>query len=458
MTTVSWIDSAIFYHIYPLGLLGAPKHNDLVSPPADRLQRLTPWIDHVRHLGGSALYLGPVFESGSHGYDTVRYTEVDRRLGTNDDLRTLTAYAHERGVRVILDGVFHHVGRDFPSFQDLLERGEDSPFRDWFAGVDFSQASPYGDPFAYDSWNGHCSLVKLNLTNEEVRAHLFDAVRRWFAEFAVDGLRLDAADAIDHGFLRELAAVCRAANPDCWLLGEVIHGDYTLWANSETLDSVTNYEGFKGLYSSFNDHNLHEIAYSLNRQFGDGGIYRDLRLYSFADNHDVDRVASLLTDPAHLSPLYTLLFTMPGVPSIYYASEWGMEGKKLDGNDEPLRPALAWPVDRSAMPYPELEETIRELARIRENSPALRHGTYAQLAVAPEQFAFLRQTAETAAVVVVNAAHDVVPITIPVPGMAGAVLVDALDPAFRVPVTEETIEVTDIPPAGGRILIATYSA
>lgn len=221
------------------------------------------------------------------------------------------------------------------------------------------------------------------------------------------------------------------------------------------LDSVTNYEGFKGLYSSFNDHNLHEIAYSLNRQFGEGGIYRDLRLYSFADNHDVDRVASLLADPAHLNPLYTLLFTMPGAPSIYYGSEWGIEGKKLDGDDRPLRPALSWPVDRSAMPHPKLEGTIRDLAGIRRESPALRHGAYVQLAIASEQFAFLRQTAGSAAVVVVNASHDAVPITIPVTGMAGAELVDVLDPEFRVSVTRGEIDLSGVPATGGRILITT---
>ena len=448
----TWIDSAIFYHIYPLGLLDAPERNDFASPPADRLQVLKPWIDHVRDLGGTAVYLGPVFESSTHGYDTASYVEVDRRLGTNQDLREVVAYAHERGIRVILDGVFHHVGRDFSQFRDLQERGEDSPFRDWFAGVDFSQSSPLGDRFAYDSWSGHFSLVKLNLDNAEVRQHLFGAVRGWFTDLAIDGLRLDAADAVDKAFLADLASVCRDVNPDCWLLGEVIHGDYTQWANPGMLDSVTNYECFKGLHSSFNDRNLHEIAYSLRRQFGEGGIYRALRLYAFVDNHDVDRVASLLDDPAHLYPVYALLFTMPGVPSVYYGSEWGMHGEKHDGNDAPLRPALSWPVDRSSMPHPELEGAIRDLARIRRGTPALRHGSYEQCAIASEQFAFLRQAEGSAAVVVVNAAPDPVPMRIPVSGMEGAELTDALDPGFHVTVSGEAIDLPDLPANGARIL------
>ncbi len=451
----TWIDTAIFYHIYPLGLLGAPERNDLDAPRADRLRGLMPWVDHASDLGATALYLGPLFESSTHGYDTVCYTEVDRRLGSNDDLRDVIAHAHERGMRVVLDGVFNHVGRDFATFRDLQERGEASPYRDWFAGVDFSQSSPLGDPFAYESWNGHFGLVKLNLANTEVREHLFDAVRGWFRDFGIDGIRLDAADAIDHDFLRALAAVCRDANPDCWLLGEVIHGDYTQWANPAMLDATTNYEAFKGLYSSFNDHNLFEIAYSLNREFGDGGVYRGLPLYSFADNHDVDRVASLLDDPAHLAPLYAILFTMPGVPAVYYGSEWGMEGEKRNGNDAPLRPALSWPVDTAAMPHPELEETIRTLARIRQANPSLRHGSYAQLEVASEQLAFLREDEGSVAVVAVNASHEPAPMRIELSGMDGTELVDALEPGFRATVAAGELDLGNVPTCGARILITT---
>ena len=324
----TWSSDAVFYHIYPIGLLDAPLTNDVNAAVVSRLPGLSHWIPHLRDLGCNALYLGPLFESGTHGYDTIDYRKVDRRLGTNEDLEALVSDLHQNGIRVILDGVFNHVSWEFPQFLDLRERGEASPYRDWFHNIQFGKQSPRGDAFTYEAWAGNFELVKLNLQNPEVRDYLFTTVRGWFAEFEIDGLRLDAADVIDKDFLRDLAATCRAANPDCWIIGEIVHGDYRDWANPEMLDSATNYECFKGLYSSLNDRNFFEIAHSLTRQFGPEGIYRDLLLYSFADNHDVDRVASLLRDDRDLFPLYALLFTIPGTPSLYYGSEWGYRGKK----------------------------------------------------------------------------------------------------------------------------------
>ncbi|HEX7568085.1 MAG TPA: alpha-amylase family glycosyl hydrolase, partial [Anaerolineaceae bacterium] len=336
----NWIEKAIFYAIYPLGFCGAPPGNDFSAPPQARLEQVHTWLDHIQTLGANALYLGPVFESSAHGYDTADYYWVDRRLGSNETLAQLSASLHQRGMRLVLDGVFNHVGRHFWAFRDLLEHGESSPYRDWFCNLRFDRRSPYNDPFSYEGWNGHYELVKLNLGNPQVRDHLFGAVETWVCQFDIDGLRLDAADCLDLNFLKELSAFCRSLKPDFWLMGEVIHGDYRRWANPETLDSVTNYECYKGLYSSHVDRNYFEIAYALNRQSGPGGIYRDLLLYNFADNHDVDRVASSLANPAHLYTLYILLFSMPGVPSIYYGSEWGIEGKKSNGSDLPLRPWL----------------------------------------------------------------------------------------------------------------------
>ena len=309
-----WARNAVFYHIYPLGFCGAPAANQRDQPAQDRLGAIEDWIGQMRLLGANALYLGPLFESSSHGYDTSDYFQVDRRLGSNAGLARLVAALHEQGIRVVLDGVFHHVGRDFWAFRDVQTHGRESAYCDWFAGLRFEGRSPYGDPFVYDGWNGHYNLVKLNLHNPAVRQHLFQAVQFWIEEFAIDGLRLDAADCLDQGFLAELAGWCRRLRPDFWLLGEVIHGDYRGWAGPELLNSVTNYECYKGLHSSHNERNYFEIAYSLNRQFGPDGIYRELPLYAFADNHDVDRVVSVLGSPAHLYPLHCLLFTMPGCP------------------------------------------------------------------------------------------------------------------------------------------------
>ncbi len=446
-----WIDGAIFYHMYPLGLLDAPARNDMEEDIEHRLSALAEWGRHAATLGCNAVYLGPVFESTSHGYDTIDYTRVDRRLGDNQDLADLIASYHGQGLRVILDGVFNHVGREFHAFQDLLERGAESPFRDWFVNVDFSQRSPLGDPFSYYAYEGNFDLVKLNLHNADVREHLFDVARRWFREFDIDGIRFDAVDGIDHGFLKDFAAVCREANPDCWLMGEVVNGDYREWTEPGELDSCTNYEAFKGLYSSFNDRNLFEIAWSLNREFGPDGVYRHLRLYSFADNHDVNRVASLLHRAEDLASLYAILFAMPGVPSIYYGSEWGISGDKGQANDVVLRPALNL-TDAAAAPHPWLAGFIAQLAEIRRASPALRYGDYRQLHVSPEQLAFQRLADDEVALVVVNAWDGTADVELAVDLVDGLCLVDGLDVATSVSVASGQLRVS-VPPNSTRILI-----
>jgi len=459
-----WALDTIFYHIYPLGFCGAPERNDLRSVPVPRLEKLYGWLDHLQGLGVNALYLGPVFESSTHGYDTADYFRVDRRLGENATLAALSAELHRRGMRVILDGVFHHVGREFWAFRDLREHGERSAYRDWFAELSFEGRSPHGDSFAYQGWEGNLDLVKLELGNAEVRRHLFEAVESWVREYGIDGLRLDVAYLLELEFLRELGGLCRSLRPDFWLMGEVIHGDYRRWTGPGLLDGTTNYECYKGLYSSHNDRNYFEIAYALNRQFGEGGIYRGLPLYAFADNHDVDRVASRLREPAHLFPLYCLLFTMPGVPSVYYGSEWGIEGRRSDHDDRQLRPALE--LDRAGReaPHPELAGAIARLARLRAATPALRHGDYRQLHVGHEQLAFLRSiqgggpgsggagdpAAPRSVIVAVNASADTARLEIPVPGGADP-WQDLLNPPCSVSPSGGRL-ILDVPPRWGRVL------
>jgi glycosidase len=420
-----WSQDALFYHIYPLGLCGAPQVNDFSSPPTPRLAEIQGWIGHMRELGANALYLGPLFESGAHGYDTADYYTVDRRLGDNRTLAELAAALHAAGMRLILDGVFNHVGRGFWAFRDLQANGAGSPYRDWFVGVDFSRRSPYGDPFSYAGWAGNYDLVKLNLAHPAVRDHLFGAVREWFAQFNIDGLRLDVAEEIDPAFLRDLAGLCRSIRPDAWLMGEQVHGDYRKLTDGACLDSATNYEFYKGLYSSLNDTNYFEVAYALNRQFGPGGIYCGLSLYNFADNHDVARVASLLHEPRHLYPLYALLLTAPGVPSIYYGSEWGLGGVK-GADDWPLRPRLTLAGAAQAAPQPELPATIARLAALRHATPALRRGDYTQLHVAHAQLAFARRLGQQLAVVAVNASAAPARLDLRLDLPDGAILADAL--------------------------------
>jgi len=446
----NWTKDAIFYHIYPLGLLGAPEHHN-ADHLTHRLPELREWAPHLRNLGVNALYLGPLFQSSTHGYDTVDYFQVDRRLGDADDLRDLVSHFHAHGIRVVLDAVFNHVSREFPAFQGVREEGARSPHADWFQGMRFDSPNSLGDPFSYDAWNGHLELPALNLKNQRVKEHLLQAVEMWIREFDIDGLRLDAADCVDSDFQKELRHFTTTRKADFWLLGEIIHGDYRAWANPETLHSVTNYECYKGLYSSLNDSNYHEMAWSLNRQFGPEGIYRGLRLYNFADNHDVNRVASTLAQPSHLYPLYVLLFSMPGIPSLYYGSEWGYPGVKAQESDAPLRPRLRLVDARAGAPQPDLEAVIRRLARIRQEREALKSGVYRQLSVAHEQFAFLRQTSDEAAVILLNASDKPVKLNVDLP-LPDGVLTDQLEEGSSFQVDNGRLAAVEVPPQWGRIL------
>lgn len=423
-----WTDDAIFYHVYPLGLCAAPARNDRVSPPVERLNQLYAWADHSQWLGVTAWYLGPVFESESHGYDTLDYFQVDRRLGSDETLARLVADLHQRGMRVILDAVFNHVGRGHWIFQDIQKNGRQSPYCAWVADLNFDQRSPYDDPFSYAVWNGHYNLVKLNLREPAVREHLFSAVKSWVERFDIDGLRLDAADCLDHQFLAELNSYSHKLKPDFWLMGEVVHGDYRNWANPSELQAVTNYEAYKGIYSSLNSHNLFEIAYTLNRQFGAGGLYRDCRLYNFVDNHDVNRLASQISNPAHLQLAYTLLFTMPGVPSIYYGSDFGVTGAK-NGGDEPLRPALDINALRQSCPQPDLLQLIHRLAHIYHQRSALRRGDYREMMLQSDLLIFLRQDAQDWVLIAINSGNSAIKAEISLPGAAGIALSDLLNSA-----------------------------
>jgi len=432
-----WIDNAIFYHIYPLGACGAPQFNDHTSQPVSRIAAIHGWLDHIQALGANAIYLGPVFESTRHGYDTANYYEVDRRLGTRTDLAVLSSTMHQRGMHLVLDGVFNHVGRDFWAFQDLQTNREVSPYCDWFHDIRFGENSIYGDSFSYTGWNGHTSLVKLNLENPAVQQHLFGAIDMWVHELGIDGIRLDAADCLSFSFLEALSAFRNQIKPDLWLMGEVIHGDYRQWAAPNRLDSVTNYELYKGLYSSHNDQNYFEVAYALNRQFGLGGIYRDKKLYNFVDNHDVSRIASTLKDPGHLYPLHLLLFTVPGVPALYYGSEFGIPGLKGSHSDDSLRPAFDTHTMENNAPHPDLPGFIHQIAAIRQSSPALLYGDYTQMHVSAQQFAFSRKKGGEEVVVAVNSAPEQARLSLPGFGQARAV--DLLAPGEAVTVSNDNL-------------------
>jgi glycosidase len=449
---MTWIDQTVFYHIYPLGLCGTQYHNDFSQPPVERLDGLHPWLEHLAGMGINGLYIGPLFESVWHGYDTVDYYNIDRRLGTNQTFARFSARAHELGVKVVLDAVFNHVGRGFWAFRDVLEKRQSSQFCDWFSGLKFEGDNSFYDGLTYEGWAGHESLVKLNLSNEQVRSHLFGAVKQWVDDYQIDGLRLDAADVMDKDFLSALAGYSKNLKADFWLMGEVVHGDYTQWVCPSRLDSVTNYIAYKGLYSSFNDHNLFEIAYTLQQQFGEDGNLRGLGLYSFVDNHDVSRVASLLKNPAALLPLYILMFSMPGVPSIYYGSEFGIRGRKED-NDTALRPELNL---RDLLAHAErldIYEALKKLIKIRKEHPRFLDGAYHQLLLTNEQFAFSRELKNSIAITAVNAADHVVSIDIPLGCDSHPHFVDLMDESAVYEANNGHLHL-ELPPCSAKWLLA----
>lgn len=404
-----WYDTGIFYHIYPLGLTGAPaeNHYDRVE---HRLRDLWPWVDHLVALGCNGLYIGPLFESGTHGYDTTDYKKLDSRLGSNEDLKGFVAYCHEKGVKVLFDGVFNHVGRDFFAFRDLKEHREGSRYRDWFCNVNFWGNNEYNDGFSYDNWGGHNLLVKLNQRNHEVQSYIREVITFWVQEFDVDGLRLDAADVLDFGFMNLLRRVADEVKSDFWLMGEVIHGEYSRWVNREHLHCVTNYHLHKALFSGHNDHNYFEIAHTVKRIYDmDRSRPEGLKLYNFVDNHDVERIATKLRNPAHFAPVHVLLYTLPGLPSLYYGSEFGIQGRKERGSDASLRPALNLDDFADALENNPCTRLIARLGQVRQRSAALSCGDYNQLLLTTKQYAFSRTLGEETVLVLVN--NDDAPFT-----------------------------------------------
>ena len=394
----NWINESVFYHIYPLGFCGAPSRNDW-GETVPRIKKVIEWIPHLKKIGVNAIYFGPLFESTEHGYDTADYNKLDRRLGTNEDFKKVCEELHKNGIKVVVDGVFNHVGRDFWAFKDVQANKQSSRYCGWFENLNFGGQSPMGDPFWYEGWEGHYNLVKLNLKNQEVVDYLLDAVGNWMKEYKIDGLRLDVAYCMDEDFFRKLNAYCKGKREDFWLMGEMVHGDYARLAKPGMLDSVTNYECYKGIYSSHNCKNYFEIAHSLNRQFGRGGIYENIYTYNFVDNHDVNRIGSVLTNENYIYNVYTVLYTMPGVPSIYYGSEWAIKGMKENGSDAPIRPSLNLnDMDDNSR----LIKHLEKLAYARKVSYPLKYGKYEQVVVRNEQLVYCRYVGDDRVYIALN--------------------------------------------------------
>ena len=403
---MAWYDEAVFYHIYPLGLTGAPKKNEY-GETVSRLNALIPWITHIKSIGCNALYIGPLFESVGHGYETTDYKKLDSRLGTNQDLKKFVKACHEEGIRVILDGVFNHTGRDFFAFQDIKKNRENSPYKDWYCNVNFWGNNEYNDGFSYDNWGGYNLLVKLNQHNPSVKDYICDVIRFWVKEFDIDGIRLDAADVLDFNYMQALRGVANEVKQDFWLMGEVIHGDYTRWVNEGTLHAVTNYHLHKALYSGHNDHNYFEIAHTVKRQYDLGSCRQNgLKLYNFVDNHDVERIYTKLNNKQHFIPVHILMYTLPGVPSIYYGSEFGIEGKKERYSDDSIRPALNLEQYTDAVEKNTFTKLLASLGKIRQNTPALSYGDFKELVLTNCQYAFARTYNSQSVIISVNNADN----------------------------------------------------
>ncbi|GLY17375.1 alpha-amylase [Kineosporia sp. NBRC 101677] len=378
----AWSDHVIWWQLHPLTFTGAPS--TATGEPGPGLARITPWLDYLIDLGANGLLLGPVFASQTHGYDTVDHFRIDPRLGQLQDWERLVGDCRERGVMLLLDGVFNHVGRDFPQFRDVLEHRGDSQYRDWFH-LDLT-ATDAPDGFAYRDFEGHSHLVALNHENPDVQRYVADVMRFWLDRGA-NGWRLDAAYAVPTSFWRAVISEVRTSHPQAWFLGEVIHGDYAQIAADAELDSVTQYELWKALWSSLNDANLWELAWALERH---GEFAARFTPQIFAGNHDVTRIASRLEDPRHLGHVLAVLFTVAGVPSIFAGDEQAFRGVKYEraDGDAEIRPEFpATPAELSELGRP-VYRLHQELIGLRRRHAWLVRAGFRQLHLANETLAY----------------------------------------------------------------------
>ena len=413
-----WYEEAVFYHMYPIGMTGAPRVNK-EEGVVHRFEELEKWLPHLADIKATAIYIGPLFESTTHGYDTKDYKTVDRRLGDNGDFARFVEKAHAMGIKVVVDGVFNHTGREFFAFRDIQQNRESSPYCGWYKGINFGGNNPYNDGFSYEAWRNCFELVNLNLQNPEVKGYLLDVIDHWIDTFDIDGIRLDCADCLDFGFMEDMRRRTGEKKEDFWLMGEVIHGDYSRYIQNgqNMLHSVTNYELHKGIYSGHNDHNYFEIAHTIRREFEEnGGIYRGMKLYSFVDNHDVDRIYSKINVKEHIFPIYTLLYMLPGIPSVYYGSEWGIEGSKNNGGDDALRPAVDIEEALKEQEDSKIMLWVKTLGEIHgKYKTCLAEGRYRELLLTNRQFSFARFTEEEGLIIAVNNDENPVQVSVSVP-------------------------------------------
>ncbi|GAA0252631.1 alpha-amylase family protein [Cryptosporangium japonicum] len=373
---MGWIEHAVWWHVYPLGFCGAPIREEDPAP-APRLRRLLHWLDYAIELGTNGLLLGPVFTAGTHGYDTLDHFAIDPRLGNADDFDELIAACRARGLRVVLDGVFSHVGRSHPDLVRALREGRGAPGAGRF-DIDWERREPR-------VFEGHDGLARLDHRSEEALDYTTAVLTHWL-DRGIDGWRLDAAYSVDPAFWREALGRTRERHPGAWFLAEVIHGDYGAFAKASGVDAVTQYELWKAIWSSLADRNFYELDWSLRRHDRYVG---DVGLNTFVGNHDVTRIATTVGPDGALAALAVLL-TVGGVPSIYYGDEQGFTGVKEErlGGDDAVRPAFP---DEPAQLAPwgeRLHRAHQDLIGLRRRHPWLHSATTEALTLTNTEYTY----------------------------------------------------------------------
>jgi cyclomaltodextrinase len=385
-----WVRHAIWWQIYPLGFVGAYPARVRPDAAEHRLRRVVEWLDHAIDLGASGIALGPIFASRTHGYDTTDHYHVDPRLGDDADFDQLVGEAHRRGLRVLLDGVFNHVGTEFPRYREALEQGVDGTAASWFrrAGKRFH------------TFEGHDELITLNHSNEEVVSYVADVMAHWLDRGA-DGWRLDAAYAVPDSFWARVLPHVRSGHPDAWFVGEVIHGDYVARVRDAGFDSVTQYELWKATWSALNDGNFHELDWALQRH---NDFLNDFVPLTFIGNHDVTRIASRLQDSRHLAHAAVLLFTTGGSPSVYAGDEYAYQGLKEEraGGDDAVRPEFGSPATPSDQHAQDVFRLYQHLIGLRRRHPWLSSATTTALQLTNEQYVYQTRHDDDALVVALN--------------------------------------------------------
>ncbi|WP_310786862.1 alpha-amylase family protein [Mycobacterium sp. Z3061] len=423
VTGPSWIEHSIWWQVYPLGFVGAYPSEAPPDPGEHRLRRLVDWFDHAIALGASGVALGPIFHSRTHGYDTTDHFRIDPRLGDDADFDYLIEQARQRGLRVLLDGVFNHVGADFARYGDPESAH-------WFSG---------------DNFEGHAELITLNHKDPAVADYVTDVMSHWL-ERGADGWRLDAAYTVPQRFWAQVLPKVRERQPDAWFVGELIHGDYAAVVESARFDSATQYELWKAVWSSLNDGNFFELDHALQRH---NDFLETFVPQTFIGNHDVTRIASRLENPAHPAHALVILLTIGGVPTIYAGDEFGFRGVKEEryGGDDAVRPEFPSPTISLDQSGAEVWALYQYLVGLRRRHPWLHRATTSAVRLENKHYVYKTRSGQDALLVALNIDNEPLRLSLPKLGTPRARLI-----AGSTAPPDEVVDTVEIEPHGWRIL------